>query len=354
MKKITYFTLILCSAFLFSCKKDVDPVITLDQSTGAVIKLEGLVGNEAGSVAGNSVYIDLSTNKTTPSLRSGWDIGLYSGNADRAILNFTTVAGAKVLSKNNLNAVTAADTIGLTLTTSQFNPEPSQFSFFDNVSGNINQTVIPAISANDNQNPVIIVNRGTGGSIAARPWIKMRILKIANGYTVQYANILDANFKTVNVIKNDLYNFQFLSFDKGIVNVEPEKLKWDLVWSYALYQTNFGNGLVPYNFSDIIFTNTLAGVQSKERVYADISTATAAFAAFNIDSVAAYSLSDSRFTIANNWRATQPGSNGAKLDRFYIIKDANGNFYKFKCLAMGVGNDGGTRGKPEFKYELIK
>lgn len=44
---------------------------------------------------------------------------------------------------------------------------------------------------------------------------------------------------------------------------------------------------------------------------------------------------------------------GARLDRFYVIKDPNGNYYKLKCLAMGIGSDGGTRGKPEFKFERI-
>ncbi len=349
--KLKYFSLIAYSIVLFSCKKDADPVIV---PSGGTIKLDGIVANEAGSVAGNSVYIDLSTNKTTTSLRSGWDIGLYAGNLDRAILNFSTCAGAKVLSKNNLNNVTAADTIGLILATSSQSPMPSDFAFFDNLSGNIMQTVIPAVSTDNDDNKVIIVNRGTGGSIAPRPWVKMRILKITNGYTVQYANILDTSFKTITILKNNLYNFQFLSFDKGLVNAEPEKLKWDFVWGYSLYQTYFG-AYVPYNFSDIISLNTLAGVLAKERVYADASTATASFAAFNTDSLANYMLSDNRWTIANNWRITQPGpTGGAKFDRFYIIKDANSNFYKLKCLAMGAGNDGGTRGKPEFKYELIK
>jgi len=59
-----------------------------------------------------------------------------------------------------------------------------------------------------------------------------------------------------------------------------------------------------------------------------------------------------KWVIAGKWRSTQPAT-GAKLDRFYLIKDANGNNYKLRCLSMGVGADGGTRGKPKFQYELI-
>ena len=48
-----------------------------------------------------------------------------------------------------------------------------------------------------------------------------------------------------------------------MVPVEPEKTKWDIVWSYSVFETNFGDGQVPYNFSDLIAVNYLAGVQVK-------------------------------------------------------------------------------------------
>ena len=44
-----------------------------------------------------------------------------------------------------------------------------------------------------------------------------------------------------------------------------------------------------------------------------------------------------------------------KCNRYIIQmpKKEDGNYYKFKCLSMGVGSDGGTRGKPRFQYDLI-
>ncbi len=354
MKKLNkLFIVIGITLLVSSCKKDEDPTIVLNKSAGAVVQLNGIAGSEAGSAAANAVYLDFSTDKVTTALRSSWDIGLASGANYRIILNNTSVAGAKVLPKFDLNNVGATDTAGLSLSTSQFMPEVSQFAFFDNIAGDLNLTLIPAAFSVDALNPVIIVNRGTGGGIAPRAWIKMRVLRNGNGYSVQYAGIQETSFKTINITKNDLYNFQFLSFDNGAVSVEPEKLKWDMVWSYSLYQSNFGAGLVPYNFADMIAVNYLAGVQAKEKIYVDATAATNAFNNFNKDSILATPLIDGRWTIGNSWRATQPGSNGAKQDRFYIIKDGNGNYYKLKCLAMGVGTDGGTRGKPEFKYALI-
>ena len=343
----------LAAGSFTACKKSTDPIIIIPASTGAQVQFNGIAGSEAGSAAGNSVYLDLSTDKATAVLRSSWDLGFYSGSDFRVILNNTASGGVKVLAKNDLSAVTTADTAGLTLAVSQLNPQTSDLAFFDNVSGDINQTAIPAISATDASNNVIILNRGTGGSIAARPWIKMRILRnTSGGYTLQYANLADATFKTLQIAKDASHQFTYASIDAGIVAAAPETTSWDFVWSYSVYETNFGAGQVPYNFSDLIAVNSLAGVTVKEKIYADATTAAAAYTAFNKDSVAKTTMVSGRWTIGSNWRSTQPAT-GVKTDRFYIIKDPAGNYYKLKCLAMGVGSDGGTRGKPEFKYTLI-
>jgi len=337
-----------------ACKKDTDPVFVIPNSAGAQIKLNGIATTEPGSAAGNSVYLDLSADKQTSSLRAGWDLGFYSGADFRVILNNTASAGAKVLSKNDLTAVVAADTIGLTLAPSQLNPLPEHLAWFDNIAGDLTKTAIPEVSATDADNKVIILNRGIGGSIGARPWIKLRVLRnVAGGYTVQYAGIQDATFKIIQVAKDPAYHFKFISFENGIADAQPEKDKWDLVWSYSVFETNFGAGPVPYNFSDLIAVNYLSGVTVATKIYANSTVALAAYNAFSKDSIVNTVPSASRWSIGSGWRSTQPAT-GARTDRFYVVKDAEGNYYKFKCLAMGVGTDGGVRGRPEFEYAIIK
>jgi hypothetical protein len=336
-----------------ACKKDVDPILIAPTSAGADVTLGGIAATESGANAGNAVYLDLSAEKQTPVLRSSWDLGFYCGADFRVVLNNGAVAGAKVLASNSLADVTAADTIGLTLSTSQFNPLPADLAYFDDIAGDLTKTVIPAISATDADNKVIILNRGTGGGIAARPWVKLRVLRSANGYTLQYAGIQETTFKTINVPKDAVYNFKTVSFENGIVEAQPEKAKWDLVWSYSVFESNFGAGPVPYNFSDLISINYLAGVTVSTKIYANAATATAAFSNFNKDSASNATFSSSRWAIGSSWRSTQPAT-GARQDRFYIIKDPSGNYYKFKCQSMGIGSDGGTRGKPAFQYSLIK
>ena len=347
--------LLASTVLLFSaCKKDVDPVFIIPASTGANVQLNGIAAAEAGTIAGNAVYLDLSADRQTPVLRSSWDLGFYCGSDFRVILNNTAIAGAKVLAKNNLADVGAADTIGLTLTTSQFNPLPGHLAYFDNIAGDLTKTVIPAVSANDADNKVIILNRGTGGGIAARHWIKLRVLRNATGgYSLQYARIKETSFITIQIGKDAVFNFKNVSFENGVVEAEPEKEKWDLVWSYSVFESNFGAGPVPYNFSDLIAVNYLTGVTVATKIYANATVASTAYDAFNKDSIVNTVPSSNRWAVGSSWRSTQPAT-GARLDRFYIIKDATGNYYKFKCLSMGIGADGGTRGKPVFQYSLIK
>ncbi len=351
--KLVIAVTISASTFI-SCKKDKDPLIIIPPSTGSQVELNGLAGNEAGSAAGNAVYLDLSTNQTTAVARASWDLAFYCGNEFRVLLNNTASTGAKVLVQNDLINVGATDTIGLTLSVNQLNPLPADMAYFDDVAGSVTGTVIPEVSLTETNNKVVIINRGAGGGIVPRPWMKIRVLRNANGgYTLQYARINATTFQSIQIAKDNNYHFKLLSFENGVLpNGQPERSKWDLVWSYSLFQTNFGAGLVPYNFSDLIAVNHLSNVQVKEKIYADAATASAAYASFNKDSVHATTLVANRWAIGSSWRSTQPAT-GARQDRFYIIRDANGNYYKLKCLSMGVGTDGGTRGRPRFQYDLI-
>jgi len=337
---------------IVSCKDNsAEPIIIVPPSSGTTLTLNGLIGGEAGSAAGNSVYVDLSTDTQTPVARSSWDLGFYSGTNFRVILNNTTSAGAKVLTKSNLADVGETDTLNLSLVIIQNNPTPPEFAYFDNLNGSITSTVIPEISANEADNKVIILNRGMGGAIAARPWIKLKVTKnTSGGYTLQYGTIKQtSNFKTVQIAKDAAYNFKFVSLTSGTeVKVEPEKANWDFVWGYSVYKTVFGGLSVPYNFSDLVLTN----VHGQTQIAEVMVTKTIEYNTFTKSDATASTVkySADRDAIGAKWRDS-PGA--IKTDRFYVIKDGQGNLYKLKFNSFG-GTDGGTRGKPVLQYELLK
>ncbi|QMW04606.1 HmuY family protein [Spirosoma foliorum] len=314
-------------------------------SSGTTLTLDGGTG---GSSAVNAVFVDLSNNAQNSVKRSSWDLGFSTSTDFRVIINNMTGAAAISLSKNDLTQVTAADTVGLVLSTSDFSP--SGLKLVDDVSGDLTKTVIPSISATDTDNKVFILNRGTGGSTAPKGWIKLRVLRNGTtGYTLQYAGIKETTFKTVTITKDAAYNFNFVSFDTGAaVAVEPAKAKWDIEWTGGIYITSDGTNNIPYYFSDQVYINYLGGVTA-----AEVLTSTVTYDAYVESNIATTTFKADRSVIGSNWRVTQGTPIGVKTDRFYVVKDAAGNVYKLKFISF-ISNDGGVRGNPKFEFKLVK
>ena len=312
-------------------------------SDGTSIQLNGIAAAEAGSSAGNSVYLDLSANSQTPVLRNSWDLGFFSGADFRVILNNSLAASAIATSKTDINAVTAADA---DLTQLAVGQGSGTFDLIDDVSGSITKTVIQEVSATDANNKVYIVNRSGGSAnvLPADQLYKIRVLRKGTGYTLQYATLTATTFKTIDIVKDPTYNFQFASLttDK-IVSVEPAKARWDIVWGYSMYYT----GTLPYAFSDLVFLNTHAGVEA-----AEVLTSATSYDNFAEANIAGATFRKDRDVIGSGWRNTQ-GTIGVKTDRFYLIKDSSGNIYKLRFINFHA-SDGGERGKPKLEYKLLK
>lgn len=308
--------------------------------------------NGGGATYPNKVFIDLSANRQTPVLRTNWDLGFYGGADDyQVILNSSSAMMAKMIDKNDLTAVTAADTLGFSLDVafSQTNPLVSQLPFIDHPSGDLTRTAIAAISANAADNKVYIVNRGLGVGVPApaRGWKKIRIIRNASGgYTVQHADIGATTFSSIDIPKDDAFYFTYVSFENGRLNVEPEKKKWDIAWTYFSNATNFGAGEVPYLFQDIILQNR--NVQA-----AKVMIATKAFADFGEADIAAQTFSSLQTSIGSDWRSGggPTSAPAVRSDRYYIIKDGDNNYYKLRFTALTQNSE---RGYPAFEVVLVK
>ena len=122
------------------------------------------------------------------------------------MLNNFSGAGAKVLTQTDLNAVSAADTIGLTLSVNQGNPQPSDLLYFDDINGSITGTIIPEVAANDASNKVVIINRGTGGGIAHAPGLKIMVLRKYIWWVHATVSALQQHLQTLNP-RAETYHF---------------------------------------------------------------------------------------------------------------------------------------------------
>lgn len=300
----------------------------------------------------NKVFIDLSANRQKAVNRTTWDLGFYTDPSTyRVIINSSSAMMAKQLAKNDMNAVSSADTAGISgqIAFSLFAPDPVSLPYIDYPNGDLTKTAIAEISANAADNKVYIVNRGMGiGSPApARGWKKIRILRnTTGGYTLQYADLNATTFQEMNISKDATYFFNYVNLDGNTADVEPAKRQWDIAWTHFSNTTNFGTGEVPYLYQDII-------LQNKNVQTAKVMTATKAFADFVAADTSSVTFSTNQIAIGADWRSGggPTSAPAVRTDRYYIIKDANNNIYKLRFTAL---TQGGQRGYPAFEAALLK
>ncbi|WP_316796558.1 HmuY family protein [Pedobacter agri] len=342
MNKLNSMIAIAALAISFTaCKKtSEEPIIVVPPSDGATLTLSG---KTAESNYANIVYADLSTDKSAVADRKSFNFGLTSDSRFRVVLNAAYQTTAVVTTKTDIATVTVSDP-GTTVNLNHDITDPATVSLVDNWDGDITKTAIPEISATDAENKVFLIS--FEGSKDMDKWFKIKISRNGAGYKIQYARLGETAIKTLDVAKNADFNLVFVSLENNkTVTAEPKKSEWDLAWSYGTYNSGLGS---PYWFQDYIAINNLAGVSAAEI----LTTSTLTYTTFAESNLAALTFLTSKDAIGSKWRSTT--GTGIKTDRFYVVKDSAGNIYKLRFVSMGVGSDGGERGKPVFEYKLLK
>ncbi|MDP5201316.1 HmuY family protein [Flavobacterium sp. DG2-3] len=329
-------------------------------------------GTLAASVGGpnqpNQLYLDLSSGISTSVNRAAWDFGFYSGSDFRVIINGSVKMAVKKLETSDITLPQEIDsnvTVGAGTTA-------ASNGFVDNPTGVLTGagaglgTAIAEISATDADNKVYLVNMGaavstkvagTGGVEVdgdSRGWKKVRILRNGAGYKIQYAELGATTFTEKTISKDATYNFTFFSIASGnTVSVEPAKAKWDLNFTVFTNYLNMGSGDVTYGYADFITTNSRGG----SKVYQVLVSTGGSYADFTkakvVEDNFKVSETDQRI-IGANWRngggpTTLPS---IRTDRFYVVKDAAGNYYKVRFLTML--NEKSERGNVTLESAILK
>jgi len=308
-----------------------------------------------GPNQGDQVYVDLSDETVTKVRRDSWDLGFYGGERFRVGINGSIYMAARNLNVTNIDAVTPASVQAFQNQVAIGTFDPENEDYIDAPTGLVSGTAIDEISAIDAENKVYLVNLGykvgtspaPAGSVSitgdARGWKKIRILRSGSNYILQYADLNSTTHQEVTISKNAAYNFTFFSFNtNSVVSVEPEKAKWDL--NFTVF-TNVIAGAGSYGYSDFVLNNIKAGIKAYR-----INGTTAMYANFTKANVNDNNFEDDQRVIGADWRDVFSGT--AYADRFYILKDSDGNYYKIRML--GFLNDGGARGYPKFEYKLLQ
>lgn len=312
--------------------------------------------NGGGPTYPNKVFIDLSANRQTAVDRTSWDLGFYMGDDFRVILNSSVTMMARALDKTDLNAVTAADTVDFDdVMIVGANSSVEAMAWIDDPAGDITKTAIASVSATTSENKVYIVNRGASNPpsdpsqpIPSRGWKKIRIIRNGNGYTLQHADIAATTFQEIQITKDSQLNFQYISFENGVVTVEPAKARWDIAWTGFTNSTNFGGGFIPYYFQDIMLQSR-NGVETAELLITNAGS----YEAFGEANLTGVTWLTTQIGIGAKWRSGGgPGSAPAvRSDRFYLVKDVDGNIYKLRFTTL---TQNGERGRPQIEFALVK
>lgn len=361
MKKLFLFVSIV-SGFLFqSCINDNEDPVAVSRVEGSVVS--PTVG---GPTQPNQVWFDLSSGTETKTNRTDWDLAFYSGNQFKVVLNSSIMmAAGKIPNATNIDLVKESDLALLKEKVQVANFDVSNETYIDTVTGNYlsGYTAISEISAIDSDNGIYLVNLGrdvyqgtvsigsvtTGGNL--RGWMKVQIIRNANGYKIKYADLKSTTHKEFNIDKNSDYNFTFFSLknDKEVM-IQPEKKHWDLCFTVF---TNTIEGAGSYIYADFVLNNILAGAGAYEVIATAPATGAEAYNNFKLENVVAskFIFNDHR-AIGGNWR-NPVGANGLETygDRFYVIKDAEG--YLFKIRFTRMTSPEGVRGYPQFEYQPL-
>jgi len=356
-------------------------------ATNGVIESEN-----GGSTMPNQVYFDFSSATQTAVQRDTWEIALYNGTENRVFLNSAlAVSAVELTGETDLLTITEASDLpetmnlfaysfmtqqmepvsvstvvelveGLPVGYEQYGNLDNGISFTDNAEGTLDGTTFSEISATAEENYVYIVSLGYEiptepaevGSIATtgdhRGFMKVRILSDGNSYTIQYADLAETeSYNEVTVSKDDAYNLTAFSLTHGeTISVEPTKEQWDINLSgvFAYYGAQ-GHIVAGLTYSDYVLHNTLGGTGLYQVTLEGEGPTYANFTMSDVDESAF--VFDNRAVVGSGWRDAFGGV--VNEDVYYVLKDADGNYYKFDFTAYT--NTEGERGHYQFTYERL-
>ncbi len=193
-------------------------------------------------------------------------------------------------------------------------------------------------------NHVYIVDRGlsatTGNNLGYK---KVQILGFSNGkYSIRYANLDGSQFQELSFSKNADYNFIYISFDQGIVAVEPPKNSWDLLFTqYTTLVTQQSTGIVENYSVNGVLLNPYKVKAAREfsKPFTEIS----------YTDLLNYTFTQQRDIIGYDWKDYDFDLSVYIIypNKVYLIHDVEGFYYKMRFTSFT--NQQGVRGYPTFE-----
>ena len=274
-----------------------------------------------------------------------WNLGFYSG-ADKSYIKLNAAANMWVYKTNSTDF-----NINFPI---NYNEEDKRFDgsngFDDHLA--IDQ-ILPTTSNTDTvltDQQVYLIHPGykaNGDEIG--DYKKMVFIGMfEDAYIVKYADLDGSNQQIVSIPKNNTINYVAFSWESNsIVNVEPDKTTWDLLFSRftdTVYTTAGDEFLTGYAVSGTYLNQGDSDVSAyiiEDIAYEDIS----------IDNFDESKLSTKLNIIGHTWKQFSD-QYSILQNRSYIVKDRNGYLFKLHFLSF-YDPETGQKGYPSFEFELL-
>jgi hypothetical protein len=274
------------------------------------------------------VFYDLSSNTiSSTNLKTDWDLGFESSAEGYHIqLNSSTYSSLSFLDNINFNDTLTIDNLSW---------------FWDNPNGSLDSTAFGDFRLLER---VYIIDRGYNISGNKRGYKKMIIDAVtANYYLISYANLDNTDSFTFQLDKDPNVNFTSFSFNENeVVNFEPNKLDWDLL--FTQYTHLYNDTTTP--------SYLVTGVLNNNNITVAIDT-TYAFEEINYDYISSFVFDDNQNSIGFNWKEYDltSGVYTVFTNINYIIRDNELRYYKLHFLDFY--NDLGVKGYPKFEIQEL-
>lgn len=313
---------------LSSCFKE-DQIIELPPTAGEL---------KEGTAALSSnykyqVFYDLSTNTSVKSnLITDWDLGFSCSDTSwNIILNNSKIMYAGNSFNTNFEAL--IDTTGLEM-------------LFDASSGNNDSLALKDWYHIDDilpisNNYIYVIDRGTDETYSSIGYKKIVFeTPVGNSYQIRYADLDGQNEHTLIITKDSTVNYVCFSFENGIVDIEPPKTDWTLLFTqyHTVIFDDTGNP-VPYVVRGVL--------QNPYSVKSALDTSME-FSDISISDVGNFEFSSRLDKIGYEWKEYNFDV-GAYLVlplKNYIIYNNDNYYYKLKFTDFY--NSSGEKGYPTF------
>jgi len=281
------------------------------------------------------VFYDFETNSSIKqNLISDWDLGFETSDSGwHVILNTSKMMLAGNTGTTDFEAVKNIN--GL-----EMNYDPS--------TGNLDSTAIGNWYSLNEGNPhslefVYVINRGTDEDFNELGEKKVTFnFQDENTYVVRVANLNGSSEQTMVIPKDSMVNFVCLSFDKGIVEIEPNKDSWDLQFcKYStLLFTDVGDPY-PYLVTGVLL-NPYKTVAALDTIHQ--------FDEISFEIAEQQNLVNQKDIIGYDWKEYDFDNETYKVfpENVYILKNRVGFYYKLRFI--DYYNSTGEKGYPTFEF----